>query len=73
MSSTSIGQGERRGGNQNHGSDGEGNKTLGEQSSQVPPTGAKPDAALDKAFPDGPNGGPSPDAKEAAEGKPPRR
>jgi hypothetical protein len=69
MSTTSIGPGPSTGGNENHGSDGCGNKTLGELSSQVPPSGKDLPEAVDKAFPDGPNVGPSPWEKEAAQGK----
>jgi hypothetical protein len=67
-SDTSIGDGPDRGGNEPHGNaDGRGNKTLGEQSSQVPPAGNE---LLDPAAPDLPAGVPGaqqkPDAAKAA-------
>jgi len=65
---TSIGPGDDKGGNESHGSDGCGNKTLGELPGPLPAGKDLPKAA-DKAFPDGPNVAPSPWEKDAAEGK----
>ena len=71
MGSTSVGNAESDNelDNNSHGSDGMGNKTLGES---VQP--ALPDAGLhldkaDQVMPDGPNVGPSPWEEQAAEGK----
>lgn len=72
MSSTSIGPGENSGGNEPEQSDGCGNKTFGEQGKQVPPTGNDRVKQAEEAFPDGPNVGPSPWEKDAAQGKLPR-
>ena len=69
---TSIGPGENRGGNENHGNaDGCGNKTLGDQATQQAPAGAGIVDDVGAQVPSGvPGGRPRPGVKKGPESYP---
>ena len=74
MGNTSVGNAENDNefDNNSHGSDGMGNKTLGETVQPALPDAGVHTDEIDQAMPEGPNVGPSPWEEQAAEGRLPK-